>query len=76
MVGHRYYDPTTPTRMAGYSLLNLFSEFRLNTNWKLFGRIDNLLNKDYELAHSSTPPVAVYGVPGRTFFVGLRYATK
>lgn len=76
LVGHRYYDPTTPTRMAGYSLLNIFSEYRLNPDWKLFGRIDNLLNKKYELAHASTPPVAVYGVPGRLIFVGLRYAVK
>jgi len=76
MVGHRYYDPTTPTRMSGYALVNLFSEMQLNTDWKLFGRIDNLLNKNYELAHSASPPVAVYGVPGRTLFVGLRYAVK
>jgi vitamin B12 transporter len=76
LVGSRYYDPSTPTRMAGYSLVNLFAEYRLNSDWKLFGRIDNLLNKNYELAHVSTPPVAVYGVPGRTLFVGLRYAVK
>lgn len=76
MVGHRYYDPTTPTRMSGYSLVNLFSELRLSPDWKLFGRIDNLLNKKYELAHSSTSPAAVYGVPGTTLFIGLRYAVK
>jgi vitamin B12 transporter len=76
LVGHRYYDPSTPTRMSGYSVVNVFSEFRLNTDWKLFGRIDNILNENYEIAHASTPPVAVYGVPGRTVFVGLRYALK
>jgi vitamin B12 transporter len=76
LVGHRYYDPTTPTRMAGYSLVNVFTEFRLNADWKIFGRIDNLFDKNYELAHVSTSPAAVYGVPGRTLFVGLRYAVK
>jgi vitamin B12 transporter len=76
MVGSRYYDPSTPTLMAGYSLLNLYGEYKLNKDWKAFARVDNVLDRNYELAHVSSAPSAVYGVPGRTVFVGARYALK
>jgi len=75
-VGSRYYDPTTPTLMGGYSVFNLFGEYKIAKNWKAFARLDNVLDRSYELAHVSTSPAAVYGVPGRSAFVGIRYAAN
>lgn len=76
LVGSRYYDPSTPTLMGGYGLFNLFGEYKLNKDLKAFARFDNVFNRSYELAHVSSAPMAVYGVPGRTAFVGVRYLLK
>lgn len=76
LVGSRYYDPSTPTLMGGYSLFNLFGEYKLSKDWKAFARLDNVFDRNYELAHVSSAPIAVYGVPGRTAFVGVRYLLK
>ena len=73
LMGSRYYDPSTPTVMGGYSLFNMFGEYKLNKDWKAFARLDNVFDRNYELAHVSSAPAAVYGVPGRTAFVGVRY---
>ena len=76
LIGSRYYDPSTPTVMGGYSLFNLVGEYKLNKDWKAFARIDNVFDRNYELAHVSSAPAAVYGVLGRTAFVGVRYLLK
>jgi len=76
IVGSRYYDPSTPTVMAGYSLFNMYGEFKLNKEWNAFARVDNVFDRNYELAHVSSAPSAIYGVPGRTAFVGVRYLLK
>jgi vitamin B12 transporter len=76
VVGSRYYDPSTPTLMVGYSLFNLYGEYKLNRDWKAFARVDNVFDRNYELAHVSSAPSAVYGVPGRTVFAGVRYLLK
>ena len=76
LVGSRFYDPSTPTLMGGYSLFNLLGEYTLNKDLKAFARLDNVFNRSYELAHVSSAPIAVYGVPGRTAFVGVRFLLK
>lgn len=52
---------------GGYGLVNLTAELSLSRRWTLQGRIENLLDKDYQLA-------AGFNTPGRSFFVGVRYA--
>ena len=43
------FDPQgRPFYNGGYSKLDLAGSYRLNSNISLFGRIDNLLNQDYE----------------------------
>ena len=76
LVGERYYDPSKPTIMGGYSLFNLFGEYKIDKEWKAFARVDNVFARNYELAHVSSSPSAIYGVPGRTAFLGLRYLFK
>lgn len=75
LVGPRYDAPHWQTglnqaRMAGYTLTNLFAEQALDKSWKAFARIDNLFDRDYEMARTKT---TVYGTTGITAFAGIRY---
>ena len=57
-VGRRY-DTTTETRpMHGYAIANLFAAYRLDKDWSLEGRLNNLFDRIYENAWA-------YAVPGR-----------
>ena len=57
-----------PTKTDAYTLINLHGSYDLDPHWQLFGKIDNLLDTDYELASR-------YNTPGRTLSVGIRYDT-
>lgn len=50
--GRRYDDlaNTTGKRLGGYGLLDVRAEYRLDKAWSIQGRIDNLLDKQYETA--------------------------
>lgn len=78
LVGTRYDDPHWQTginqvRMGGYALTNLFAEYALAKNWQLFARVDNLFDKNYDIARSAS---VVYGTPGLTAFAGIRYTLQ
>jgi vitamin B12 transporter len=62
----RFDDAANTRRMGGYALLNLTAEYALAAGWTLFGRIDNALDKHYELA-------ADYNTAGASVFAGVRY---
>lgn len=58
------FTPTATIRapLKAYTLLNLGADYRLNENWQIYGRIENLLNQRYqELIGFAAPGVAVYG---------------
>ena len=40
--------PATPTRLRSYALVNLGASFDMNKYINLFGRVENLLNEQYE----------------------------
>lgn len=69
MVGERRdVDPVTFSRMAtnkGYSKLDLAGAYRLTTYLKMFARIENLTNSDYQ-------EVLGYPAYGLTFSAGIR----
>lgn len=69
--GYRYDDDdnTEKKRLGGYTLLNLHATYDLTDNWQLFGRWNNVTNKDYTLAYG-------YNTPGANAFVGVRYGFK
>lgn len=74
-VGRRYDDPHWMTglnqvHMHGYSLFNVFANYRVSRSWQAFARVDNVFDREYEVARSRT---VTYGVPGTTAFAGLRY---
>ena len=53
----------------GYALINLAATYNVSRDFSLYGRIDNLANKQYEEA---------YGYPalGREFRIGVKYTTR
>jgi len=67
----RYNDPENTVRMAGYAVLNFSANYKINNDWSLQGRINNVLDKDYILALDGSIP---YNTPGTNAFFSLRYA--
>lgn len=61
-------DPATFSRrvnLDGYTLVNLAASYELTKNFQIFGRVENLLDKEYE-------EVKGYGTPGISFFGGIK----
>jgi vitamin B12 transporter len=50
--------------LLSYTLLNLTGEYRFTTRWSLSGRIENLLDEEYELASG-------YNTPGRSAYANI-----
>jgi outer membrane cobalamin receptor len=60
--------PATRRTLDGYTLVTLASRYNINKNVQLFGRIENLLNQDYEEVWSAQSP-------GIGVFAGVRLST-
>lgn len=67
--GRRYDDLANTVALSGYGLLNAYAHYRLDGDWRLEARANNLLDRDYELARG-------YATPGANLFVGVRYAPR
>ena len=63
-------DVNGTRQLAGYGLVNAAYEYALNKDTRLGARIDNLFDRDYALARTTT---RFYETPGRSLFVTLRY---
>jgi vitamin B12 transporter len=57
--------PTRRVSLNQYTLVNLSASYDISKNFQLFGRVENLLDKEYE-------EVKGYGTPGLSFFGGIR----
>jgi vitamin B12 transporter len=55
--------------MGGYAIYNLYGSYKITKELDLFGRWNNIFNKDYQLSYG-------FNTPGSNVFVGLRYAMK
>lgn len=76
--GRRYDAPDFVTgrntrSMGGYGIVNLRGEYRVDHQWSLFARIDNLFDKHYALASSAANQ---YAALGATAFVGARFVMR
>jgi len=60
-----YDDPNNTKELSPYSLVNLSGSYRVARNISLFGRIENLLDEDYETAKG-------YNAPGLSAYAGIR----
>lgn len=59
--------------LAGYGLMNVSDLYKIDPNWSLLARVDNVLDKKYTLATSFGTP---YATPGRSAYLTLRYSYK
>ena len=62
----RFDDAANTRPMGGYALVNFTADYVLAPGWTLFARLDNALDKHYELA-------AGYNTAGASVFAGVRY---
>ena len=69
----RFNDVANTHNMAGYALVNFVANYKVNEEWAVQGRVNNLLNKDYTLALDGTTP---YNTPGANLFVSLIWQSK
>lgn len=74
----RYNDTANKQALAGYTLFNLTSEYRINPKWKLQARLNNIFDKNYALAFDGNPSTTgfVYNTPGSNLFVNLKWESK
>ncbi len=66
---HRYNDAANTERMGGYGIMNLYANAVIARDWRLLARIDNVADKNYQLAKG-------YATPGSTLYVGLRWEPR
>jgi vitamin B12 transporter len=72
----RYNDTANTQRLAGYGLVNLTADYKINQDWNVQARVNNLFDKDYALAFDGDPKAGgfVYNTPGSNLFVSVRYS--
>lgn len=69
LAGPRFDDSANTLRLGGYGLVNLIADYRLEKNWTLFARANNIFDKQYEL-------VKDFATAGANVFVGIRYSPQ
>ena len=57
--------PSRRVKLDPYTLINLAASYDISKNFQLFGRVENLLDKEYEEAKG-------FGTPGLSFFGGIK----
>lgn len=67
--GGRYTEARNGKYAGGYALVNAYARWSMARDWSLEGRVNNLLDKRYELVQG-------YNTPGANVFVGIRYAPR
>lgn len=65
--GRRFDDFANRVRLDGFTLVDLRADYLLTKSIRVQGRVENLLDEDYETA-------AYYNQPGRSVFLTVRYA--
>ena len=63
----RNADYVTRSKLGDYFLLHTAVSYKLNDNWQLYGRIENLLNTNYTLSDDYGTRYNTYG---RCYYVG------
>jgi vitamin B12 transporter len=69
----RYNDANNSTRISPYAIVNMTADYQFDDSWRLQGRVNNLLDKNYALAYSGSTP---YNTPGANVFVSLVWLAK
>jgi vitamin B12 transporter len=67
--GKRRDSDFTEQYLESYTVLGLNGSYQFSKKWRLIARLENMLNKDYQLAYG-------YNTPGRSAFVTLNYSDR
>src|SRR2546425_3197561 len=65
-VGGRVNDAANTQKMPSFDVVNVSASYNVTKQWQIFGRVDNLFNKDYE-------EVLFFGTPIRSVFAGVKF---
>jgi vitamin B12 transporter len=65
----RFDDAANTHVLAGYGIVNLYASTTIAREWNLLARVDNVGDRDYQIARG-------YATGGRRFFVGLRWTPR
>jgi len=68
-----FFTKKNTKKMGGYSIVNLHGAYRVAPSWSVFARVDNLFDKQYQLATSSSTD---YAALGATVFAGVRFTLR
>ena len=75
--GKRYNDAENAIKLGGYSLFNLTTNYRVNPDWSINARVNNLFDKEYALSTTATTDNFSgpdYNTMGMNVFVSARYS--
>ena len=67
--GKRFDNAANTNRLAGYGVVNLYATATLAREWTLLARVDNVGDRDYNVARG-------YATGGRSFYLGLRWSPR
>ncbi|HMO28551.1 TonB-dependent receptor [Enterovirga sp.] len=65
-VSRRFSDSNEQQRLAPYARLDIYSEYKFDRNWRVFGRVENVTATRYQ-------EVLNYGTTGRAFYGGVSF---
>lgn len=74
----RYNDSANEFHMGGYTIFNLTAQYKINPDWTVQARVNNVFDKNYRLALDGNPETTgfAYNTPGANLFVNVRYAPQ
>ncbi len=64
--GNRFDDAANSTQVGGYVTVDLRAAYHIDKNWTLNAKLNNLLDKQYQLVNT-------YNTADRNFFVSIHY---
>lgn len=71
----RYNDNANQISMGGYTVFNLTTQYKVNPDWSIQARANNIFDKNYRVALDGNPATTgfAYNMPGANLFVNVRY---
>jgi vitamin B12 transporter len=72
-VGGQFNAEGEATPSGGYVVCNLASTYSLNANWQVYGRVDNLFDRNYTALLDTWNNKAYAVVEGLSSYLGVRY---
>ena len=70
----RYNNLANTVKLGGYALLNITTTYKINSDWSVQARANNILDKNYVLAVDGNN--INYNTPGANLFVNIRWEPK